>query len=328
MPTTYQILLARVKQKIATEADWLALSTTLGPIFEGEQCFVYDVSGNPVNFKIGDGVSTFAQLPYFIAYYSNITNLKSLFYLAQTANLTIPSIFKNNSQIESIVLINNSGANIDLKIGTTAGASDICEIIIPVGPATIGLKKFFQAATTLYFSNLTGLNYSLIILYCQLDQAPVIPPSSGVSSAASFAYGTVYAFKPMYAGHENNIWDFTTGLGKINTPYYNCMLFDIGTMPHLAGRYLTGYTVGDTLGTDIGANGITLTIPQLPTFTVNTKIPAERYHTQSGGTDSPYGAASPVRYDNLTSDPIGSGQNIPIRPLSNIVLYFTGPATT
>jgi len=62
----YTVLNARVKQKIATEAYWLSIEAELGPILEGEQAFVFNEAGDPVNFKIGDGTRLFSELPYFI----------------------------------------------------------------------------------------------------------------------------------------------------------------------------------------------------------------------------------------------------------------------
>ena len=56
---------ARVRQKVATEAEWLADDTIL---LGGEQAFVISALGTPINFKIGDGTKTFAELPYFFNY--------------------------------------------------------------------------------------------------------------------------------------------------------------------------------------------------------------------------------------------------------------------
>lgn len=59
------ILDARVKQKVATEAEWMAEPTIL---LEGEQAFVKGGDGNVINFKIGDGTKAFADLAYAIDY--------------------------------------------------------------------------------------------------------------------------------------------------------------------------------------------------------------------------------------------------------------------
>lgn len=59
------ILDARVKQKVATAEEWAGDNTIL---LEGEQGFLIQDSGEPINFKIGDGTKTFAELPYWIDY--------------------------------------------------------------------------------------------------------------------------------------------------------------------------------------------------------------------------------------------------------------------
>ena len=57
-----EIIKARVWQKIDTEENWNANPLILGP---GEAAFVVTSSGAPVNFKLGDGTKTFAQLPWY-----------------------------------------------------------------------------------------------------------------------------------------------------------------------------------------------------------------------------------------------------------------------
>src|SRR5690606_39224682 len=57
-----EIIKARVWQKVDTESNWNANPLILGP---GEAAFVVTPSGAPVNFKLGDGTKTFAQLPWY-----------------------------------------------------------------------------------------------------------------------------------------------------------------------------------------------------------------------------------------------------------------------
>lgn len=61
MATLPQWIEARVIQKIATEAEWNAI--TLVP-YKGEFCIVGDNSGKVYNIKVGDGVNTFPNLDY------------------------------------------------------------------------------------------------------------------------------------------------------------------------------------------------------------------------------------------------------------------------
>ena len=61
MATLPQWIEARVIQKIATEAEWNAI--TLVP-YKGEVCLAGDSGGKVVNIKIGDGINTFPNLEY------------------------------------------------------------------------------------------------------------------------------------------------------------------------------------------------------------------------------------------------------------------------
>lgn len=342
MPGPYEVLNARVKQKINTEAQWIAEEADFGVIFEGEQAFVYNDLGQPVNFKIGDGTKTFSELPYFIAYYSGLTSQKVLSYVAQTANLTIPSIFRNNSFLQQLILLNNSGSSLSLNIGTSDGGTELGTLTLPAGVTSIGLNHFFTGSSTLYLTGLTGKSYALFILYFQIDEAPAIPPTSS-GSAASFIYGTVYAFKPLYAGHENDVWDFGTGLGKAGTPYENCILFGTNGLEDLGHEYLVGYKTGDTLGAVTGnsTNAVTIARTNLPneglemfstevnpnagdTPGVDDIVARARLH---GGNYLNYEISRATTFSFVgRTKAMGDGTAINIQPHSNIVLYFTGPA--
>lgn len=326
---TYTTLNARVKQKINTEAQWIAEEDEFGVIFEGEQAFVYNDEGEPVNFKIGDGTKKFSELPYFIAYYTGVTSQKILAYIDQTANLVIPSIFKNLTLLQDLIFINNSGAPIDLKIGTTDGAFDVAEITIPNGAVTIGLKKQFQTAETLYFTGLTGLSYSLFILYFQLNESPAIPPTSS-GGLGGFAYGTLYPFYPMYPGHDVASFDFSSGTGKPGTPYDGCLIMGTNDTDDLEDTYLVGYGAGDTIGGDKGTNELSLVLANIPKLVVD--LPYNSNDVRGGtGIKFTGTANSTNRLDikgfggvamNLTVVPVNN------RPKSKSVLLFTGPPTT
>jgi hypothetical protein len=325
----YTVLNARVKQKIATEAYWLSIESELGPIFEGEQAFVFNDAGDPINFKIGDGTRLFSELPYFIAYYTGVTAQKILSYLTQTANITIPSVFKNNTLLQDIVFLNNSGSDISLNIGTTSGGGEIWDGTVPNGPITIGLKKQFTSAQTLYFTGLTGKAFSMFILYYQLDEAPAIPPT-GTGASGGFAYGTVYAFIPLYTGHENAAFNLTTGAGQTATQYEGCQLFGTGGLPDLSDTYLIGYTVGGTIGGDKGSNSPSLTIQNMPKM----KVQSPHNTTNvNGGASIKYTGAADTTQDLAVMG--ADGTPIPAtptplnnRPKSKEILYFTGPPTT
>jgi hypothetical protein len=345
----YTVLNARVKQKIATEAYWLSIESELGPIFEGEQAFVFNDAGDPVNFKIGDGTRLFSELPYFIAYYTGVTAQKILSYLLQTANVTIPSVFKNLTLLQDVVFLNTSGSPITMNIGTTNGGSEIAQVVLPVGQTTIGLKKEFAAPTTLYFTGLTGTTFSMYILYYQLDEAPAIPPTGTTGSGVSFAYGTIYAFYPMYSGHENVAFNLTTGQGQPGTQYEGCTLMGTGGTDSFEDVYLKGYKVGETIGGDTGnaTNEVALTINNIPKHThkiFGGGSPTGNLSPDSGGTKTVAWSSAHTSgnqdYDmkgNADADPTMGhtspvGQTSPdainLRPKTKIVLFFTGPATT
>lgn len=325
---TYTVLKARVKQKLTTEADWLGIDLVL---FEGEQAFVYNTAGVAINFKIGDGTKKFSQLPYFIAYYSGITNCKILSYIAKTTNITVAGTFRNMSDLNNVILLNNSGADINLAIGTTNGGSEIGAITLPNGVTQLGVKYFFTSAQTVYFTGLTGKNFSLFVLYLQLDEAPVIPPS-GAGSNHPFMYGTLYPFYPMYAGHENTVWNFVTGYGKTGSGYETAMLMGTNGTDDI-GDFLKGHKTGETIGGDYGASQITILKTNLPSL--QDKIYGQQgnkpgfgggrqgiWVTQDGSGNN----AGDVPY-NL-QELGGSSTPIDIKPLAKIVLYFTGIPTT
>lgn len=342
MPPPYTVLNARVKQKLATEAYWLSIEDELGVIFEGEQAFVYNDDGVPVNFKIGDGTKLFSELPYFIAYYSNTTNCKTLFYLAQSTNITTPGVFRNNSEIDKVIFINNSGSDVLVKIGTTDGGSEIAEISLPNGVNVLSLDYFFTGAQTVYFTGLTGVDFSLIVLYFQLDEAPAIPPT-GSGSFKRWAYGTVYSFIPAFAGHTESSWDLITGYGKSGTDYEGAMLWGTNGLPELPG-YLRTYEEGDTIGGTTGADSVEIARENLPEEGLEMFVdginstPGDKPNTTSSVAVANNQASAPQRGYEMHSaagEPtigrtgdLGDGIALPNIPLSNIVLRFTGIPTT
>ncbi len=337
MPGPYEVLNARVKQKINTEAQWIAEEDTFGVIFEGEQAFVYNDAGEPVNFKIGDGTKKFSELPYFIAYYSGVTAQKILTYLGQTANLTIPSVFKAKTLLQDIIFLNNSGGDISLKIGTTPGGSEISgtdDIVISAGPWPIGIKKEFEAVTTLYFTGLTGKAYDMFILYFQLDEAPAIPPTTGGGSSG-FPKGYMGMFFPVYEGHANDAWDFDTGLGRPGFGYENCAICGTAMAPagsDMASRLPIGIEVGDPIGTDTGSNSVSLVLNNIPKLKV--QLP---YNSNgvNGGTGIKLTGVANDTYDISVKAQDGSAMSstvtpVDITPAAKKVLFFiaiTDPTT-
>lgn len=60
-----RIIEARVRQKVDTLENWMANPLRL---LEGEQAFVRNADGREVNYKLGDGTKTFAELEFMIKY--------------------------------------------------------------------------------------------------------------------------------------------------------------------------------------------------------------------------------------------------------------------
>lgn len=348
MPGPYEILNARVQQKVATEADWLAVEDDLGVILDGEQAFVINESGVGVNFKIGDGTKKFSELPYFITYYSNVLNQKILSFINGNTDITIASVFRNYSCLYDIVIVNNSGGNIDLKVGTTAGGNDLMEVVVPNGAFIINLRKVFQGVSTVYLSGLAGKNYTIFILYFQYDENPVSPTTG---SAAPFKFPRCFKgmFEPLNDTDLDANWDFTTGLGKAGTAYANCAISGTNGTEDMGRFYPTGWQVGDSLrpattfGSDTGV--ITLAENNIPTIKLKlfsgagpvgqlfpdptgAKAVAWSSNHTSGNQDYDMKQAGD---NNVTLGTTSSfGQDVPdaidVRPKSKVVLFFVAIA--
>lgn len=267
MPGPYEILNARVQQKVATLADWLAAEDELGVILAGEQAFEINDSGVLTNFKIGDGTKKYSELPYFITYFSNVLNQKILTFTGNT-NISIPSTFRNFSCLYDIIVINSSGSNIDLKVGTSTGANDLVEIVLPDGAYCINLRKVFQANTTLFLSGLTGKSYTIFLVYFQYDESPATPPT-GDPSAFKWPRCFRGEFEPLNDTDLNDNWDFVTGLGKAGTAYSNCAISGTNGTEIFAGFYKIGAVIGtDTIRpatiSGVASGQITLTEANIP----------------------------------------------------------------
>ena len=328
IPTT--ILNARVKNKIATNEYWLSVEDELGPILAGEMALVYDDEGLAVNFKVGDGTKLYSELPFFIAYFNNVTNCKVLSYINQTANLTISGVFRNKSEIAKVYFINASGSPKTLKFGTEDGGSQLGEIELNDGVNVLKFDYLFTTAQTVYITGLTGVSYSMFILYYQLDEQPVIPPSTPSGGGSSWKYGTIYAFAPMYIGHTAIAWDFLSGLGRVGTDYEGAVLCGTNGIPDFSDGYLIGYKDGDTLGGSVGSNTKTILFANLPEMEIN--IPANIGGVSGSGGIMFNGANNNPNVNPGVRDAAGNpfaGQTaMDIKPKSKVVLFFTGLPTT
>lgn len=343
MPGPYQIVLARVQQKVDTLAGWLAVEDDLGVILDGEQAFEINESGVLTNFKIGDGTKKYSELPYFITYFSNVLNQKILKYIDGNTNITIGSTFRQYSCLYDIIIFNNSGTTIDLKVGTSALGSELIDVSVPVGFYPINLRKVFEGDTTIYLSGLAGKNYSIFIVYFQYDENPATPPAG---DPAAFKWPRCFKgqFEPLNDTDLDNTWDFTTGLGKPGTAFSNCAISGTHGTEDMGRFYPVGWQVGDSLrpATTFGSSSGQISL-------VEDNIPKHFHKLFSGA--PPVGQLAPdlagikvaawssnhtsgnQDYDMKQGDDNPSigrtsefGQAIPdpidIRPLSKVTLYF------
>lgn len=323
MSGPYTVLNARVKQKLATEADWLSIEDELGVIFEGEQAFVYSEDGIPVNFKIGDGTKKFSELPYFIAYYSGITSQKVLSWINTTANITISGTFRVNSLLTDIVIINNSGSEIPLKVGTSNGGSEICSVAVPTGANSIGRHYDFTDTETVYLTGITGLDCTVFVLFTQMDESPAVPPTTGTTT--KYVAGTVAIFEeiPELGLTYTAVWDFATGLAKPGFGYDNCVICGTnGTNPR-GGAVSLPFKVGQTFGAYVGnsSNATTVGITNMQPFTV--PIPASENGTGNGSQQRAAWSDNEARnVGNITSGSVGGNIPLSIQNYGIIDLWF------
>jgi hypothetical protein len=340
------ILNARVQQKVATKADWLAAEDELGVILDGEQAFEINEEGVLTNFKIGDGTKKYSELPYFITYFSNVLNQKILSFLNGNTDITIPTTFRNFSCLYDIILINNSGGDIDFKVGTSSGGNQLMEVTVPAGVYQINLRKVFQAPTTLFLSGLAGKNYSIILVYFQYDESPATPPTG---DPAAFRWPRCFKgmFEPLNDTDLDANWDFLTGFGKPGTAYANCAISGTEGTEDMAGYYAVGAQVGTdslrpatTFGSDSGAIAITeANIPKFRLKMFSDSNPTGNLRPDADGSKTVTWTSNHTSgnqdYDMKSGDinvqpTLGHtssfGQDTPdtidIRPKSKVVLYF------
>lgn len=334
-----EIINARVKQKVDSEENWLANPLIL---LEGEQGFVWKEGdpNQPVNFKIGDGTRAFADLPYFIAYYSNVISHKIIRLPNVSVQQVIPSIFLEGVNLYDVVITNVSGTDTVLKIGFTDGGSEIGEYNIGAGNTILDLKYVLESSETLYISWTGAVELSIIIIYFNYDESPAIPPG-GEATPFRWPKGFTGMFVPIGVGHLEQCFDMITGLGVVGSAYENCQLCNASNIYlNMEDTYPIGYKTGVTIGQQVGSNTTTIAKANLPvmdlTFTIwgivfqrgssgnrlrwitgigsnnDNKMPDDTGTAQQGG------------YPGTASIPLGgSGTAIDNRPKSKYILYFT-----
>lgn len=331
-----EIINARVKQKVDTEANWLANPLIL---LEGEQGFVWDGFNDPVNFKIGDGTKTFAELPYFIAYYSDVVSHKIIRLPNISSQQTIPSIFNQNTNLYDIVITNTGGSSTTINIGLTSGGSEIGSFPIGQGNTVLDLKYQFDSQSTLYLSGFDGNSISVIIIYFNYAELPAAPPTAGVAPKFRWPKNHLGMFMSTGTGSLEAAFDMITGLGVVGSAYENCQICDPNN-PYLdmSDSYPIGYKTGVSLGAVIGSNSFTITKQNLPDYKIEFPIWGIVFQRGSSGTSFRWitgigdnnktqatngSNASGSGYQDTAGINLG-GSSSPIdnRPKSRYVLYY------
>lgn len=328
-----EIINARVKQKVDTEENWLANPLIL---LEGEQGFVWDGENDPVNFKIGDGTKTFAELPYFIAYYSNVISHKLIRLPNVTTPQTIPAVFNSNTNLYDIIVTNVGGDDTTLNIGTTEVGDELGSYSIGAGNTVIDLKYMFESSETVYMSGFDDNELSIIIVYFNYNESPAIPPGSPEPTPFRWPKGFVGMFFPVGVGHLEACFDMITGLGIAGSAYENCWICtSLNTYLNMEDSYPIGYKTGVTIGGEVGGNSFTI---------INANLPKHSHNMFTGsGSSGDLNGPNPVAYqknnginrDYIMSNGTGgidkgvtseAGNTTPTpidnRPKSKYVIYF------
>lgn len=299
-----QILYARVKQKKATEAVWLANPLIL---LDGEVAYVVDPTDPAVvtNYKIGVGDKTFAQLPYVIHYAVDATYQPLKRFIAVNTNQVITGIFKNGTALRKIYFLNTAAVSRTIRVGTTNGGAEMGEFIFDSSARVLDIDFLFESTQTVYISGITAL-CTFFVEYVPFGDSPAIPPSGG---SAPFRYpkGHFGYFYNLYAGHLEENFNPSTGAGVSGTKFENCALTGTHDLVDMTNAYVVGINAGGSPQAIAGNtnNTITLTKPNLPSIvflegqdlkggsagimvkSVNTPGPYGQIGTELGGTSVP-----------------------------------------
>lgn len=264
-----QILYARVKQKKATEAVWLANPLIL---LDGEVAYVVDPTDPAVvtNYKIGVGDKTFAQLPYVIHYAVDATFQPVKKYENVSSDQVVTGIFKKGTMLTKIPFFNTSAGEITVKLGTTSGGSELGQFTFSDTSKVLDINKLFEDTKTLYISGLVGHTVSFYVEYTPYGEAPIKPPAGGTTS---FRYpkGHLGSFYELYDGHLEENFNTATGNGLPGTSFENCALTGTNGLVDMSNAYLVGIAPGGTSQALLGNtnNQVTLVKNNLPPLTLD-----------------------------------------------------------
>lgn len=288
-----QILYARVKQKKASEAVWLANPLIL---LDGEVAYVVDPTDPAVvtNYKIGVGDKTFAELPYVIHYAVDATYQPIIRFIGVSANQIITGIFKLGTALKKIYFLNTAAADLDIKIGTTPGGADLGEFIFSSSARVLDIDFLFESTQTVYISGVTSL-CTMFVEYMPFTDAPAIPPGGGGDTSFKYPKGHFGFFYNLYEGHLEENFDTSTGAGLAGTKFENCALTGTHDLVDFSGAYVVGINPGGTPQSIVGNtnNTIALTKPNLPSIVflegIDRKGGSAGFDVKSWQNPGPYG---------------------------------------
>lgn len=275
-----QILYARVKQKKATEAVWLANPLIL---LDGEVAYVVDPTDPAVvtNYKIGVGDKTFAELPYVIHYAVDATFQPVIRFTGVNSNQVITGIFKLGTVLKKIYFLNTAAADLDIKIGTTSGGNELGEFIFSTSARVLDIDFLFESTQTVYISGITGL-CTMFVEYVPFTDAPAIPPESGGSSDFRYPKGHFGYFYNLYEGHLEENFDTSTGNGLAGTKFENCALTGTNGLVDFTNAYVVGINAGGSPQSISGNTNNTISIAKANLPAVNIQFGQDRGGSGSG----------------------------------------------
>lgn len=211
-----------------------------------------------------DQVQTFTPMQKVITYYN------------QSGNLVIAGKFKNLTLLEKICISKRAPARLDLTVGTTLNGSEIAAFTVDFPENVFTIEWYFNAVTTLYLGGLVGADVDVILIYKQMDEAPVPINGGATPSALKIGKGTCAIYSEVVPGDLDVHWDAATGLGRANTDYAGWAWRDgrNGTLD-MKGLASMGFdrTAMGVVGDVVGSNQITI---------LRTNLPHERLSINTG----------------------------------------------
>ncbi|MFA6087412.1 hypothetical protein [Mucilaginibacter sp.] len=287
------ILYARVKQKKATEAVWLANPLIL---LDGEVAYVVDPVDPAVvtNYKIGVGDKTFAELPYVIHYAVDATYQPVKRFIGVSTNQVITGLFKYGTELNKILFFNTAAVSLTIRVGTTPGDADLGEFIFSNSARVLDIAYLFESTETVYISGITGL-CSFFVNYTPYNDTPAIPPE-GATAVFRYPKGHFGYFYNLYAGHLEENFDTSTGAGLAGTSFENCALTGTGDLVDFTDAYVVGINAGGDPQSLTGNTNNTITL-------VTNNLPPIPFVE---GLDSKAGSAGIFVKSNVNPGPRGS----------------------